>query len=159
MDLPEPGPDDSAAGFADIYLREHDRLVRLAGLVLGSTAVAEDVVQEAFAKLHGRLGRVDHPSAWLRTVVVNGCRNEHRRLAVVRRHASMERDAVHGDAPVHELIDSLRSLSRRQRTIVVLRFYEDLPLAGIADLLGISVGTVKSSLHRALVRLREEIEQ
>lgn len=160
MDLPETGPDHSAAGFADIYVREHDRLVRLAALVLGSTAVAEDVVQEAFAKLHGRLGRVDSPSAWLRTVVVNGCRNERRRLAVVRSHAPrIARDAVHGDAPVHELIDSLRSLSSRQRTIVVLRFYEDLPLAGIADLLGISVGTVKSSLHRALAHLREEVEQ
>jgi DNA-directed RNA polymerase specialized sigma24 family protein len=77
--LVETGHDSSMLGFEDIYACEHDRLVRLAALMLGSTAVAEDVVQEAFAKLYGRLNRVDAPSAWLRTVVVNACRNEHRR--------------------------------------------------------------------------------
>ncbi len=159
-DLPEPGPDVSPEGFADIYAREHDRLVRLAALVLGSTAVAEDVVQDAFAKLYGRLDRVDTPAAWLRTVVVNGCRNERRRWAVARRHAPLLAvDVIERDAPTHELIDSLRALSTRQRTVVVLRFYEDLPEAEIARLLGIRVGTVKSSLHRALARLREEVEQ
>jgi RNA polymerase sigma factor (sigma-70 family) len=68
-------------------------------------------------------------------------------------------DAVEQDAPVHELIGSLRSLPIRQRTVVVLRFYEDLPEADIADLLGIRIGTVKSRLHRALARLREEVER
>jgi RNA polymerase sigma-70 factor (sigma-E family) len=156
----ETGHDGSMSEFADIYACEHDRLVRLASLILGSTAVAEDVVQDSFAKLYGRLNRVDSPSAWLRTVVVNACRNEHRRWAVARRHAHLLAvDAVEQDAPVHELIDSLRSLPIRQRTVVVLRFYEDLPEADIADLLGIRIGTVKSRLHRALARLREEVER
>ena len=124
--------------------------MRLASLLLGSTAVAEDVVQDAFAKLYGRLNRVETPAAWLRTCVVNVCKNERRRWAVARRHAHLLAvDAVEPDAPVHELVGSLRSLPIRQRTVVVLRFYEDLPEADIAALLGIRIGTVKSRLHRA----------
>lgn len=152
--------DRSTVRFVEIYVDEHDRLVRLAALLLGSTAVAEDLVQDAFAKLHDRLGRVETPAAWLRTVVVNACKNERRRWAVARRHARLLAvDAVEHDPPVNELIDSLRSLPARQRAVVVLRFYEDLTEADIAALLGIRIGTVKSSLSRALVRLREEVEQ
>lgn len=156
----QPGLDRSPAGFAAIYADEHDRLVRLAALLLGSSAVAEDVVQDAFAKLHGRLARIDNPPAWLRTVVVNACRNERRRWAVARRHAHLLAvDAVQHDPPVDETIDALRALSSRQRAVVVLRFYEDLPEAEIAAVLGIRIGTVKSSLHRALARLREEHQE
>jgi RNA polymerase sigma-70 factor (sigma-E family) len=148
------------AGFEEIYVAEHDRLVRLAALLVGSTAVAEDVVQDAFAKLHVRFGRVDNPPAWLRTVVVNDCRNQRRRWAVARRHAhALAVDHVVVDRPVHDLIDVLRTLPARQRAVVVLRFYEDLPEAAIAEVLGVRLGTVKSSLHRALARLREEVEQ
>jgi RNA polymerase sigma-70 factor (sigma-E family) len=158
--LAEPGPDRSDAGFARVYASEHARLVRLAALLLGSTAVAEDVVQDAFARLHDRLGRVDCPPAWLRTAVVNGCKNERRRWAVARRHAHLLAvDDVQSDPPVHELIEALRALPARQRSVVVLRFYEDLPEADIAELLGIRLGTVKSRLHRALARLREEVER
>jgi RNA polymerase sigma-70 factor (sigma-E family) len=159
-DLVETGPGGSSDAFAEVYRSEHDQLVRLASLLLGSSTVAEDVVQDAFAKLHQRRRRVDSPAAWLRTVVVNGCRNERRRWAVARRHAHLLAvDSVEPDAPVDELIGSLRSLPVRQRTVVVLRFYEDLPEADIAELLGIRLGTVKSRLHRALAQLREEVEQ
>ncbi len=159
-DLVETGPGGSSDAFADVYRSEHDHLVRLASLLLGSSTVAEDVVQDAFAKLHGRLRRVDNPAAWLWTVVVNGCRNEKRRWAVARRHAHLLAvDTVEPDVPVDELIGSLRSLPIRQRTVVVLRFYEDLPEADIAALLGIRLGTVKSRLHRALAQLREEVER
>ncbi len=77
-----------AERFAAVYAEHFDPLVRLAALLLGSTAAAEDVVQEAFAKLEPRLSSVVVPPAWLRTAVVNGCRNERRRLGTIRRHAS-----------------------------------------------------------------------
>jgi len=149
--------------FGALYRAEHDGLVRLAGLVLGSGVVAEDVVQEAFAKLHGQLDRVENPAGWLRVAVVNGCRNEHRRLGRARRHVQRIGGAATGEAaaidpPTPELIQSLRRLPVRQRTVVVLRFYEDLPEADIARIMHIRVGTVKSTLHRALAKLREEIE-
>jgi RNA polymerase sigma-70 factor (sigma-E family) len=157
--LSEFEPEDAAGRFVSVYVAEHDALVRLAALLLGSTAVAEDVVQEAFAKLHDRIDRIDNPAAWLRTVVVNGCRNERRRWAVARKHARLlAPEAVVTDPPVHDVIDSLRALPPRQRAVVVLRFYEDLPEADIAAVLGIRIGTVKSRLSRALARLREEAD-
>lgn len=150
---------DASAEFEAIYLAEHDALVRLAALVTGSTVVADDLVQEAFAKLHPRLARIDNPAAWLRTVVVNGARNELRRAALHRRllGRTPRSAAVHIDRPVSELIDSLRRLPARQRAIVALRYYEDRPEAEIAELLGIRLGTVKSSLHRAHTALRQEM--
>ena len=143
-----------------LYLAQFDPLVRLAALLVGSTPAAEDIVQDAFVKLHDRMGRIDVPSAWLRVTVVNACRNERRRLGTARRYASrLATNATVLDEPVDELVSSLRRLPARQRAVVVLRFYLDLPEAEIAALLGVRVGTVKSSLHRALARLHTEVEQ
>ena len=78
---------------------------------------------------------------------------------VVRKHArGLAVEARAPDPPVSELIDSLRALPVRQRAVVVLRFYEDLPESEISRLLGMPLGTVKSSLSRALARLREEVQ-
>jgi RNA polymerase sigma-70 factor (sigma-E family) len=146
--------------FSALYSAQFEHLVRVAALLVGSTPAAEDIVQDAFAKLHDRLGRIDVPEAWLRTTVTNACRNERRRLGTARRHAA--RLAVGPsvmDEPVHDLVASLRRLPYRQRAVVVLRFYVDLPEAEIADILGVRLGTVKSALHRALSRLHTEVEQ
>ena len=143
-----------------LYLAQFDPLVRLAALLVGSTPAAEDIVQDAFVKLHDRMGRIDVPIAWLRVTVVNACRNERRRLGTARRYASrVATNAAVLDEPVDELVASLRRLPARQRAVVVLRFYLDLPEAEIAALLGVRLGTVKSSLHRALARLHTEVEQ
>jgi RNA polymerase sigma-70 factor (sigma-E family) len=149
----------AAASFEAMYRSEHDALVRLAALVTGSTLVADDLVQEAFAKLHPRWSRIDNPPAWLRTVVLNGARNELRRAALRRRFLdrTSPSSGVQRDPAVHELIDSLRRLPTRQRAVIVLRYYEDRPEAEIAELLGIRLGTVKSSLHRAHTALRQEL--
>jgi RNA polymerase sigma-70 factor (sigma-E family) len=155
-------PSPAAAAFDALYLAEHTRLVRLATLVIGSSASAEDLVQDAFAKLHVRWARIDTPEAWLRTVVMNAARNEVRHAAVRRRVLGQfghRVDVAALDPPVHELIASLRRLNARQRAVVVLRFYEDLPEAEIARILKMRVGTVKSTLHRALAHLRQEVER
>ncbi len=158
-----PGPAEGAAPlvdrFAELYRTDHDRLVRLAGLILGSATAAEDVVQDAFAKLHGQFERVHNPGGWLRVAVINGCRNEGRRLGRARRHAHRLTTPTATEALVTpELIASLRRLPMRQRTALVLRFYEDLPEAEIARVMGVRVGTVKSTLHRALAKLREDLD-
>jgi RNA polymerase sigma-70 factor (sigma-E family) len=147
--------------FDALYLQEHDRLVRLAALLLGSTLAAEDVVQEAFAKLATRFDRVDVPPAWLRTVVVRSCHNERRRLATARRHAHRLGIAATQvmDPPVDDVVAAVRRLPVRQRAVIVLRFYGDFSEAEIAEALGMRPGTVKSSLHRALASLREEVER
>ena len=146
--------------FDVLYAAHFDPLVRLAALLVGSAATAEDIVQDSFAKLLNRLGRVDVPEAWLRVTVVNACRNERRRLSTARRYAG--RIAVAPtvvDEPVHDFVASLRRLPHRQRAVVVLRFYLDLPEREIATVLGMGLGTVKSSLHRALARLQMEVER
>ena len=76
---------DVDSSFAELYTARFDELVRLAVLLVGSTAAAEDLVQDCFAKLYDRVGLVDVPEAWLRVAVVNACRNERRRLGVARK--------------------------------------------------------------------------
>ena len=141
---------------ASVYERDRLRLFRLARLMTGSDSVAEEVVQDAFIRVHAS-GRVpESPGAYLRTTVVNLCRNRLRRLAV-------ERGVTPGSAlfvtnpEIDETWSALSRLPIRQRTVVVLRFYEDLSEAEIAEILGWPRGTVKSCLHRALSRLRKEL--
>ncbi len=146
--------------FNSLYSAQFDHLVRLASLLVGSTAAAEDIVQDSFAKLYDRLGQIDVPEAWLRTTVTNACRNERRRLGNARRHAGrLASRPVVMDEPVHDLVESLRRLPHRQRAVVVLRFYLDLPEAEIGAILSMRPGTVKSSLHRALARLQTEVDR
>jgi RNA polymerase sigma-70 factor (sigma-E family) len=146
--------------FASLYASHYDQLVRLASLLTSSSMVAEDIVQEAFAKLHNRFDRIDVPQAWLRVAVVNACSNERRRLGTARRLAPLlARQTMTTQEAMPELMASLRRLPDRQRAVVVLRFYLDLPEADIAEALGIRPGTVKSSLHRALARLQTEVER
>lgn len=148
------------ATFADLYAEHHDRLVRLAYLIIGSAPAAEDLVQDAFAKLHERSGEVRRPAAWLRAVVANAAKNEVRRQ-VNRRRLLVRLGAERVVDPPAEPTDMLRALAQltaRQRAVVVLRYYEDLPESEIAALLRIRPGTVKSSLHRALQALRAELD-
>lgn len=152
----------SGAGrtFEALYREHRHGLVRLAAMTLGSTAHADDVVQEAFAALHRQLDRVESPSAWLRVVVVRACLNERRRRSTAGRYAPRLMPGPSGDpAPTEPLVDAVSRLPLRQRTAVVLRFYADLSEAETARVMGVSVGTVKSTVHRALERLREEIHR
>ena len=145
------------ADFATLYHGEYDRLVRVAFLILGSRELAEEIVQDAFVRLHGRFAKVDNPPAYLRTSVVNGCHDVHRRLQRYRRReaALAQREEVI-DTP-DELADALDRLTARQRAALVLRYYEGLQEAEIAQALGVKVGTVKSLLHRGIEQLRKDL--
>jgi RNA polymerase sigma-70 factor (sigma-E family) len=144
---------------ADLYRERYVPMVRLAYLIVGSTTVAEDLVQDAFARMHRHWDTTEHPRAYLRTAVVNACRSHLRRLALeraYRRHPSAVAD--HMLAEADELFDALATLPSRQRAALVLRFYEDLSEADIAVALGCRPGTVKSLLHRGLGELRKVVE-
>lgn len=134
-------------------------MVRVAHLISGSNAVAEEIVQDAFVRLRERWDSLDNPGGYLRTTVVNACRSQLRRHDVERRYARTQRpdDIVTGDREIDETWTALGQLPERQRAVLVLRFYEDLPEAEIAHILGCRIGTVKSSMHRALKRLRKEL--
>jgi len=138
--------------FDELYRRESAGMVRLAYLLTSSSAQAEEVVQDAFAKVYERWARIDNPPAYLRTCVVNGSRT-------LLRRRKMERDRVRperGETPEYEYLqDALAKLPAKRRAAVVLRYFEDLSEVDIADTLGVRPGTVKSLLHRGLAELKE----
>lgn len=145
---------------ADLYDRMFVPLTRLAALVTGRPAIAEELAQEAFVRLFPRLDRVRNPEAYLRTMVVNGARSHLRRLAVEVRYLARHGTGDDGaPATPHELFDALAVLRPAERAAIVLRYYEDLPDEEIAATLGCRPATVRSHLHRGLARLREVIDR
>jgi RNA polymerase sigma-70 factor (sigma-E family) len=153
--------DGQLDGFDALYREQAPRLVRLAFLLTGGSGAAEELVQDAFLQVHQRWETIEHPAAYLRTTVVHGAAS-HRRRRVLELAKGYERrsEAVDGMAePADDLRAALARLPDRQRAAVVLRYYEDLPDAEIAALLGCRVPAVKSLLHRALQELREVVER
>jgi RNA polymerase sigma-70 factor (sigma-E family) len=141
---------------AELYRERYEPMVRLAYLLTGDRAAAEDLVQDAFVNVHRSWGRATNPSAYLRAAVVNASRSWGRRrsLELVRRPPAPEHPTLVSD----ELWDVLHTLPHRQRAAIVLRFYEDLPDARIAELLECREATVRTAIHRGLAKLRKEIE-
>jgi RNA polymerase sigma-70 factor (sigma-E family) len=155
--------DAASDEFTQTYAAHHAEALRLAYLLCGDTSRAEDAVADAFVKVYRQMqrGNIEHPRAYLRRAVVNEINSRFRRLALERRQAAKRsgddrglRDADEQITDRDEVFTALRHLPARQRQVVVLRFYEDLAEKDIAEVMGISVGTVKSTLHRGLERLR-----
>ena len=142
--------------FAELYRAEFARMVRVAWLIVGSSVVAEDLVQDAFIRVGRRFDRVDAPVAYLRVAVVNACRNELRRSAHASRSEAPERAAL--DSSMVELFDALSMLDERHRTAIVLRYITDCPDVEIAEILGVRPATVRSLVFRALKDLRREMQ-
>ena len=145
------------AGFDDLFTDERRPMTRLAFLLTGSEATAEEVVQDAFTQVYERWDRLDRPGGYLRTCVVNGARRAGKRRARELRLVSSSSPETSVDMEAREMLDALARLKPDWRAVVVLRFYGDMSQEEIADVLGMRLGTVKSSLHRALGQLREEI--
>ena len=148
---------------ADAYVRSAPGGIRLAFLLTGDRAVAEDLVQEAFVRFVGRFRFLRYPDdfePYLRRTIVNLSKNHFRRRAVER--AYLEREGPRAEDvstdPDVATYDTLRSallrLPVRQRTALVLRYFEDLPDATIAELLRCRPATVRSLVARGLEALR-----
>jgi DNA-directed RNA polymerase specialized sigma24 family protein len=116
---------------------------------------AEEVVQDAFANLYLRYRLVTTPLPYVRASVLNGSRKILRRRLLVRRYPASRPDD--GALVYNHVIDAVRRLPSRQRAAVVLRYELQLTDAEIAETLNVPVGTVKSTLHRAIARLRLEV--
>ena len=156
------------AEFDEIYRAHRDSLFRLGVLICGDPRRSEDAVADAFVKVlpRWRGGTVEHPGPYLRRALVNGLIGGFRRQAREERHAARRwgdgRADLGVDARVsdHESVrDALLQLPVTQRAVLALRYYADLSEADTADALGISVGTVKSRASRAMVRLRELLDE
>ncbi|WP_338178661.1 sigma-70 family RNA polymerase sigma factor [Jatrophihabitans sp.] len=148
--------------FDQLFRRNWLAMVRLAGLLVDDVATAEDVAQDAFVAFQRRRTTVRTPDAelaYLRTCVINGARSVLRRRAVARRHLVSVSDStaqtlvtaeVLAAPEDSELLIAVRSLPRRQREVLVLRYWLDLAHADVARLLGVSESTAKSTASRAL---------
>src|SRR2546423_10122291 len=151
----------------DLYRRHAPDAVRLAYLLTGDRALAEDLTQEAFVRMFGRFRDLRNPDAfgaYLRKTVVNLTRSHFRRAKVERAYVARERGAPASASQPDigardEMWQALLRLPERQRTAIVLRYYEDLSEAQTADTMRCPPGTVKSLVSRGLDRLRQEMRR
>jgi RNA polymerase sigma factor (sigma-70 family) len=147
--------DSDAPVLEETYRELRLPLLRLAFLLTGSRETAEDVVQSAFAAAQPRWHRIEDPPAYLRRSVVNlakdGQRREFRRRGLLRAEA----ESFTAIPALDETWALVRGLPATQRAVVVLHYYEDLPLVEIGHLLARPASTVRSDLRRALTRLRK----
>ena len=142
--------------FTLVYRSQRDRLRRVAYLMTGQAAVAEELVHDAFVRLHQRWDTVDVPAAYLRTTLVHLCLAWRDRAAMGR--AREPRSGGWVEQPeIDETWELLGALPHGQRVALVLRYYEDLPDDEIAVVMGCRPTTVRTRIHRALTKLRKEI--
>jgi RNA polymerase sigma-70 factor (sigma-E family) len=151
---------------ADLYFVHAPEGIRLAFLLTGNWALAEDLVQDAFVRLVGRLQHLRDPSAfgaYLRRAIVNLATSHFRHRRVERAYLEREAAAPSGEGNQNEDLDErmhafLLRLPQRQRAAIVLRFYEDLSDVQTAEILRCSAGTVRSLVSRGMKTLRSELE-
>ena len=155
-------PADRDADFSAYMAARQTALYRTAFLLAGDHAAAEDLLQSAFAKLYLSWDRVrDHGAldGYVRRIMVNENNSLWRRAWKRREHST---DAI-PETGAHDTYDDgsdgalwsyVATLPPKQRSVIVLRYYEQLSEAETADVLGVSVGTVKSQASRALAGLR-----
>lgn len=152
----------------DVLFGQHaSRLVRL-GALLGADD-PEDVAAEAFCRLYAARRRLRDDDAavvgYLNRILVNLVRDRQRRATVARRDLhllaprALPPDPIATHADRRAVVEALARLPQRQREVVVLRFWQDLPLGEIADATGVSTGTVKSQLSRGLAVLADSLDE
>ena len=150
-----------------LFEREGRSLVRMARLFVDDRNAAEDLVQEAFIRLARSAHRINDEAkaaAYLRSIVLNLARDHNRRGLVSLRHrlpldaerAEEEDELVLRDDQ-RQVLDALRELPHRQRDCLVLRYYQELGIDGIAETLGISRNSVKTHLRRGLAALESAL--
>jgi len=155
---------DRSELFVELAGRDLDRVYRLAGLLLGNAAEAEDAVGDALERAWIALPQLRDPagfSAWFDRIVVNACRDRLRRRKRIRFIAidgSIDRaasaDPFHAVLERDEVLGRLALLPDDERAVVVLHYWADLTQEAVADRMGLPVGTVKSRLNRGLQRMR-----
>ncbi|MGW2701778.1 SigE family RNA polymerase sigma factor [Streptomyces sp. NPDC001340] len=175
------GSDDTAAATADTavagttvdhltetYRAHYRSLLGLAALLLDDTASCEDVVQEAFIRVHSARKRVRDPEktlAYLRQTVVNLSRSALRRrilglklLSKPMPDMASAEEGAYDSLERRDLIKAMKGLQRRQREVLVLRYFADMTEAQVAETLGISLGSVKAYGSRGIAALRVAME-
>jgi RNA polymerase sigma-70 factor (ECF subfamily) len=165
---------DHATEYNELYQAHHAQVLRLCRLLLSDADEADDVGQEVFIKLfrqHQLSGNTIAWGAWLTRVTVNACRDrrrsgwwkwwrEHHQEFVETQHPARvltPEQAVLGNETRRDVWLSLRQLSARQREVFVLRQLEGWSTEAVADALGLSPGSIKRHLYRAVHHLRRAL--
>ncbi|MEW2548622.1 SigE family RNA polymerase sigma factor [Streptomyces sp. NPDC047002] len=170
----DAGADDTMAvgttvdHLTETYQKHYRSLLGLAALLLDDTASCEDVVQEAFIRVHSARSRVRDPQktlAYLRQTVVNLSRSALRRrilglklLSKPMPDMASAEEGAYDQLERDALIKAMRGLQRRQREVLVLRYFADMTEAQVAETLGISLGSVKAYGSRGIAALRVAME-
>jgi RNA polymerase sigma-70 factor (sigma-E family) len=160
---------DSSTMVAELFATEGRSLVRLARLFVDDRNAAEDLVQEAFIRFARNVHRIEDTGrapAYLRSIVLNLARDQNRRGLVSMRHhlpfgdvAPGIEDEIDVREDQREILAALRDLPARQRTCLVLRYYDELGPDDIAATLGISRNSVKTHLQRGLAALEARLSE
>ena len=155
---------------ADLFATEARSLVRLARIFCDDRNAAEDLVQEAFIRLHRSAGTIRNPErapAFLRSIVINLARDHNRRglMSLRHRYAMPKPEPDHGFEDLtlgtHDdriVLEAVRDLPERQRACLALRYYLELSESETAETLGISKSSVKTHCRRALAALEAAVE-
>lgn len=155
-----PGTAIRVGSFEELVAATGDRMLRTAVLLTGDRHQAEDLVQSAYAQAFARwklVARADNPVAYVRTILMRLFLSDRRRKRVGE--VAWEPGADVAARPVDavlrlSLLEALATLPPKDRAVLVLRYYEDLPFADVADQVGLSVGACRARASRALARLR-----
>jgi RNA polymerase sigma-70 factor (ECF subfamily) len=172
LSLEDSLANEGGAAAAERFLRlangELDRAYRLAGLILGDQHEAEDATQDALLRAWRSAGSLRDPAgfqAWFDRILVNVCRDRLRRRGKVRVitmdeavAASADRDPFRTIFDRDEVLRAMGSLDDDHRIVIVLHYWADLTLEGVAARVGWPVGTVKSRLHRGLAVMRSRLD-
>lgn len=153
---------DPDRGLRELYEREYPRLLRALTAMGGDSDAAEDAAQEAFVKAHRHgLDRIERPAAWLLVVGTRELFHQRRRVVRERDRWAAVPESGTATAPYDaaadraDLLAALRELPKRQRGMVVARFYYGMSYDEIAGAFGVAGGTVGATLHHAIAKLRQ----
>ena len=150
---------DNPEGLRELFDGEYAPLVRLATLITGDVAVAEDVVQEAFARALARWKKIEHydkPGAWVRRVVIRlAVRTKDKRAREM--HAPVPETGTVDAAANLDLVTALQALPPTQRAAVVLFYLEGFSTEEVAEALDVPASTARSHLHRARAALARHL--
>lgn len=149
--------------FREFVRARYADLLRTAYLLTGNRDTAQDLVHEALLKAMRHWRRIDEPMAYVRRAMVNERTSRWRRIGLRELLTAtvpdrVSPDSTDGVAVRDELLAALDRLPVRMRTVLVLRYWEDLPEAEVAAVMDCSLGTVKSQAARGLARLREVLD-
>jgi RNA polymerase sigma-70 factor (ECF subfamily) len=151
--------------FESFYRRDYRSLAGLAYTMTGSRWLAEELAQEAMTEAHRRWDKIrtyDDPGAWVRRVMINkkislGRRRVSEEKAMARLRSQRREDAVEIPEPADEIWAAVRRLPRRQAEAIALFYWEDRPIAEIAEILGLGIETARTHLKRGRAALAKAL--